>query len=166
MTRIEPSGKTVLITGASTGLGRATALHLAERGFRVLGAVRKAEDGERLVADCPSGRAEHVVLDVTDEASIAVAAETPSPKLPSEQTTISTGTSSHGMRSGAPPGRFCPSSSKIAPSRAFVSRSRTTMKRHGCTLRALGAFVAASIMRSISASSTGSGVKCRIARWV
>lgn len=72
---LPPSGKTVLITGASTGLGRATALHLAERGFRVLGAVRKAEDGERLVADCASGRAEHVVLDVTDEASIAAAAE-------------------------------------------------------------------------------------------
>lgn len=71
---LPPSGKTVLITGASTGLGRETALHLAGQGFRVLGAVRKAEDGERLVADCPSGRADHVVLDVTDEASIAAAA--------------------------------------------------------------------------------------------
>jgi NAD(P)-dependent dehydrogenase (short-subunit alcohol dehydrogenase family) len=71
---LPPGGKTVLITGASTGLGRETALHLAERGFRVLGAVRKAEDGERLAADCPSGRADHVVLDVTDEASIATAA--------------------------------------------------------------------------------------------
>lgn len=68
------AGRTVLITGASTGLGRETALHLAERGFRVLGAVRKTEDGDRLVADCPSGRAEYVVLDVTDEASIAAAA--------------------------------------------------------------------------------------------
>ncbi|MFJ6671621.1 SDR family NAD(P)-dependent oxidoreductase [Actinosynnema sp. NPDC091369] len=72
---LPPSGKTVLITGASTGLGRETALHLAERGFRVLGAVRKTEDGDRLAADCPSGRVEHVVLDVTDEASIAAAAE-------------------------------------------------------------------------------------------
>jgi NAD(P)-dependent dehydrogenase (short-subunit alcohol dehydrogenase family) len=72
---LPPSGRTVLITGASTGLGRETALHLAEQGFRVLGAVRKTEDGDRLVADCPSGRADRVVLDVTDEASIAAAAD-------------------------------------------------------------------------------------------
>ncbi|ROP36401.1 SDR family oxidoreductase [Saccharothrix texasensis] len=72
---LPPTGRTVLITGASTGLGREAALHLAERGFRVLAAVRKTEDGDRLVADCPSGRAEHVVLDVTDQASITAAAD-------------------------------------------------------------------------------------------
>ncbi|KOX27485.1 short-chain dehydrogenase [Saccharothrix sp. NRRL B-16348] len=71
---LPPGGRTVLITGASTGLGREAALHLADKGFRVLGAVRKTEDGDRLAADCPSGRVEHVVLDVTDEASIAAAA--------------------------------------------------------------------------------------------
>ena len=39
---------TVVVTGASTGIGRACALHLATRGFDVLAGVRKAEDGERL----------------------------------------------------------------------------------------------------------------------
>ena len=44
-----PSG-TVLVTGASTGIGEATALHLKELGFDVVGAVRKDEDAERLRA--------------------------------------------------------------------------------------------------------------------
>jgi NAD(P)-dependent dehydrogenase (short-subunit alcohol dehydrogenase family) len=38
-----PSG-TVLVTGASTGIGEATALHLKGLGFDVVGAVRKDED--------------------------------------------------------------------------------------------------------------------------
>lgn len=40
--------KTVLITGASTGIGRATAEYLAERGWRVFAGVRKETDGEVL----------------------------------------------------------------------------------------------------------------------
>jgi len=42
---------TVLITGASTGIGRATALGLAASGWTVLAGVRKAADGEALSAD-------------------------------------------------------------------------------------------------------------------
>ena len=38
---------TVLITGASTGIGRATTLRLATSGWTVLAGVRKAQDGER-----------------------------------------------------------------------------------------------------------------------
>lgn len=40
--------KTVVITGASTGIGRATAEHLAEQGWRVFAGVRKHSDGEPL----------------------------------------------------------------------------------------------------------------------
>jgi NAD(P)-dependent dehydrogenase (short-subunit alcohol dehydrogenase family) len=57
----------VLVTGASTGIGRATVLHLASRGFRVFASVRKLADG----ADLP-GTA--VVLDVADGESIRAAA--------------------------------------------------------------------------------------------
>ena len=34
-----------LVTGASSGIGRATALLLARSGFRVFAGVRRAEDG-------------------------------------------------------------------------------------------------------------------------
>jgi NAD(P)-dependent dehydrogenase (short-subunit alcohol dehydrogenase family) len=63
-----PSG-TVLITGASSGIGEATALHLKGLGFDVVGAVRKDEDAERL----RSRGLRAVKLDVTDADSIAAA---------------------------------------------------------------------------------------------
>jgi NAD(P)-dependent dehydrogenase (short-subunit alcohol dehydrogenase family) len=62
---------TVLVTGASSGIGHATALHLAELGFDAVGAVRKDEDAERLRAE--GLRA--VQLDVTDAGTIAAARE-------------------------------------------------------------------------------------------
>src|SRR5436305_7403938 len=40
----------VVITGASTGIGEATALQLQQAGFRVFAGVRKPEDGDRLRA--------------------------------------------------------------------------------------------------------------------
>ncbi len=62
----------VLITGTSSGIGRATALKLAEDGYRVLAGVRKAADGERLKAELNGavGEIEPVVVDVTDAATI------------------------------------------------------------------------------------------------
>ena len=65
---------TVLITGASTGIGQATALRLARGGWTVLAGVRRREDGERLVAEAPAGKIEPLELDVTDAAQIAAAA--------------------------------------------------------------------------------------------
>jgi NAD(P)-dependent dehydrogenase (short-subunit alcohol dehydrogenase family) len=66
---------TALITGASTGIGRATALRLARSGWTVLAGVRKSEDGEALAGDAPAGRVVPLQLDVTDDAQIAAAAE-------------------------------------------------------------------------------------------
>jgi NAD(P)-dependent dehydrogenase (short-subunit alcohol dehydrogenase family) len=65
-----PSG-TVLVTGASSGIGEATALHLRELGFDAVAAVRKDEDAERLAAR----GLRTVKLDVTDVDSIAAARE-------------------------------------------------------------------------------------------
>jgi NAD(P)-dependent dehydrogenase (short-subunit alcohol dehydrogenase family) len=60
---------TVLITGASSGIGEATAHHLQSLGFDVVGAVRKDEDAERL----RSAGLRAVKLDLTDSESIAAA---------------------------------------------------------------------------------------------
>jgi NAD(P)-dependent dehydrogenase (short-subunit alcohol dehydrogenase family) len=66
----------VLVTGASTGIGEACALHFARSGHRVFAGVRRDEDGERLVDRAGSSRLEPVTLDVTDEEQIdAVARE-------------------------------------------------------------------------------------------
>jgi NAD(P)-dependent dehydrogenase (short-subunit alcohol dehydrogenase family) len=63
----------VLVTGASTGIGEATALHMEELGWRVLAGVRKDEDAERL-REASKGSLEPVKLDVTDEGSVRAAA--------------------------------------------------------------------------------------------
>ena len=60
-----PAG-TVLVTGASTGIGEATARHLRELGFDVVAGVRKDEDAERLGA----AGLQTVKLDVTDSGQI------------------------------------------------------------------------------------------------
>ena len=57
-----------VVTGASTGIGAASALRLAEEGFDVVLGARRLEPLEA-VADKCGGRA--MVLDVTDAASIA-----------------------------------------------------------------------------------------------
>jgi NAD(P)-dependent dehydrogenase (short-subunit alcohol dehydrogenase family) len=68
------SGGTVVITGASSGIGQACALRLAASGWHVLAGVRATKDSALLVAS-GDGRIEPVPLDVTDQASIAAVAE-------------------------------------------------------------------------------------------
>ena len=64
----------VLVTGASRGLGRDMALHLARHDFEVLAGVRSAADGNRLAAE--AGAALHPVrLDVTERRSIEAATQ-------------------------------------------------------------------------------------------
>lgn len=65
--------KSVLVTGSSTGIGRATALRLDREGWRVFAGVRREQDAESLRAEA-IGRLEPVQLDVTDAAQIAAAA--------------------------------------------------------------------------------------------
>ena len=63
---------TVLITGASTGMGLETSVHLAERGFRVYATMRDLGKREALEAEAARRGAslEVLRLDVTDPASI------------------------------------------------------------------------------------------------
>lgn len=66
--------RSALITGASTGIGRAAALRLDGAGWRVFAGVRKEEDAASLRA-AGSERLTPLFLDVTDAAQIAAAAE-------------------------------------------------------------------------------------------
>ena len=62
-----------LVTGASSGIGRATALELARAGFHVFAGVRKPEDGDSVQTDA-RGELEPVILDLTDPDQIAAVA--------------------------------------------------------------------------------------------
>jgi NAD(P)-dependent dehydrogenase (short-subunit alcohol dehydrogenase family) len=73
----------VVVTGASTGIGNAVALHLDRIGFRVFAGVRRDEDAERLSA-AGSDRLTSVRIDVTDAASIRAAADEVAAALGSE----------------------------------------------------------------------------------
>jgi NAD(P)-dependent dehydrogenase (short-subunit alcohol dehydrogenase family) len=65
--------RSYVVTGASTGIGRATALLLDRGGARVFASVRNDADAESLGAE-GSDRLMPIRLDVTDRASIAAAA--------------------------------------------------------------------------------------------
>jgi NAD(P)-dependent dehydrogenase (short-subunit alcohol dehydrogenase family) len=56
-----------LITGCSTGFGRATVVELKKRGYEVVATARRPETIEDLDADA------HLALDVTDDDSVALA---------------------------------------------------------------------------------------------
>jgi NAD(P)-dependent dehydrogenase (short-subunit alcohol dehydrogenase family) len=67
-THTEPRRREILVvTGASTGIGAATARELARRGFHVFAGVRRGPDADALRAT----NLEPIRLDITDEAEIA-----------------------------------------------------------------------------------------------
>ncbi|HET8975756.1 MAG TPA: SDR family oxidoreductase [Solirubrobacterales bacterium] len=63
----------VLVTGASSGIGRATAMRLERDGYTVFAGVRKQADADSLEQAAAHGRIEPVILDVTEESSIEAA---------------------------------------------------------------------------------------------
>src|SRR5215218_5026477 len=68
--------RAVVVTGASSGIGRAAAMKLARSGFRVFAGVRKEEDAEALEETASAGRLKPLFIDVTDEHLVASAAST------------------------------------------------------------------------------------------
>lgn len=63
----------VVVTGASSGIGRATALLLDRQGYRVFAGVRRSSDADAL-REVASDRLSPLILDVTDAKGIADAA--------------------------------------------------------------------------------------------
>jgi NAD(P)-dependent dehydrogenase (short-subunit alcohol dehydrogenase family) len=66
------ASKPVLITGCSTGIGRATAEHLARKGHTVYATARRLDS----IADLEAAGCRLLALDVTDEASMQAAVDT------------------------------------------------------------------------------------------
>jgi NAD(P)-dependent dehydrogenase (short-subunit alcohol dehydrogenase family) len=69
MVAVPVGTRAVLVTGAGKGIGEATTLRLAARGFRVFAGVRSA-DHERRLTDASGGAVTPVRLDLRDQASI------------------------------------------------------------------------------------------------
>ena len=65
------TGKSILITGCSSGIGRCVAEGLRERGYRVIASARKAAD----VASLRDDGFESLVLDLDSSESIRQAVE-------------------------------------------------------------------------------------------
>ncbi len=72
---VETGRGTVVVTGVSSGIGRATAEVLLARGYHVFGSVRSQADADRMVHEIGEQRFTPLLFDVTDEAGIAAAAE-------------------------------------------------------------------------------------------
>jgi NADP-dependent 3-hydroxy acid dehydrogenase YdfG len=72
-------GAVVMVTGAPSGIGRATGLVFAERGAQVVVAGRRADALEELARQCEAvgGQALAVPTDVTDEAAVAELSDVP-----------------------------------------------------------------------------------------
>jgi NAD(P)-dependent dehydrogenase (short-subunit alcohol dehydrogenase family) len=66
--------KSVVVTGASSGIGRSCVQVLSACGFRVFGSVRRQEDANRLSSEFGANFSP-LIFDVTDEAAVVAAAK-------------------------------------------------------------------------------------------
>ncbi|MFE4366959.1 SDR family oxidoreductase [Streptomyces sp. NPDC056835] len=77
-------GKVVLVTGASSGIGRATALALSKAGARVAVGARRADRLKSLAQDAPG---ETLVLDSTSPTASRCTTRSRRPSITSEPST-------------------------------------------------------------------------------
>ena len=74
-----PSPKNIVVTGVSSGIGKAICHILIEKGYRVFGSVRKPADAQDLIAAYPD-MFEPMIFDVCDREAIAKLRENASPR--------------------------------------------------------------------------------------
>jgi NAD(P)-dependent dehydrogenase (short-subunit alcohol dehydrogenase family) len=99
-------GGAVVVTGASTGIGRATALRLSDAGMRVFAGVRRDEDAEALRRERPA--ITPLRLDVTDADSLQQAVSTVATALRDDGTPGLAGLVNNAGVSGGAPVEFMP----------------------------------------------------------
>lgn len=74
----------VVVTGASSGIGRQISRSMVAQGFRVFGSVRKVSDGEEVAAEL-GAQFTPLVFDVTDRAAVDAAAKQVEAELQGEK---------------------------------------------------------------------------------
>jgi NAD(P)-dependent dehydrogenase (short-subunit alcohol dehydrogenase family) len=72
--------KTVMVTGASSGIGWASVVRLIQSGWRVFATVRRSADGDKLWSQFGADLTP-VIMDVTDRGSVIAAADQVSSQL-------------------------------------------------------------------------------------
>jgi NAD(P)-dependent dehydrogenase (short-subunit alcohol dehydrogenase family) len=77
---MQMENKTVVITGASSGIGRAAVSQMIRSGWQVFAGVRKASDADKLQSEA-GPNVTPVIMDVTDRASVMAAAQEVAQKL-------------------------------------------------------------------------------------
>jgi NAD(P)-dependent dehydrogenase (short-subunit alcohol dehydrogenase family) len=137
----------VVVTGASTGIGRATALHLETLGFDVFAGVRREADGERLASDC-SGWVTPVICDVTDPAAIESVAQRVGGELGD--------TGLHGLVNNA--GIAQPAPIEIMPIDALREQLEVNVVGHVAVTQALLPLIRRARGRIVNISSVGGRV--------
>lgn len=71
----QPNESVVLVTGASSGIGKHAAISLAAQGFTVFAGVRKEADGLAVESEAGTPNLRHVIVDVTKSEQIDAAVE-------------------------------------------------------------------------------------------
>lgn len=90
--------KIALVTGASSGIGRATALRLAEEGFNLVICGRRKEQLDQLQKELPSDCQSHQLLfDVRDQAEVFKAIESLPHNFKSVDLLINNAGNAHGL---------------------------------------------------------------------